>query len=456
MSELSFSNTSNKTNEFSSNILSILFHSCFSIFSHPLYFFYFLFFSPYILKLLSFLSPLFITTTLLILVALLTFTPNFVNQKGGGKSSSSCSSEISVSKLCFFLSILQNFLTWFESDDKDEQIGFLDELEAYLVMFQTSIFEVDEPKSEEDSIFEEADEEFSVEASDVYEFSVEASEVLSIIEEEKKVNLDEENQVEKVEKVVVESIKEEKVLDVKSLVTLFQEYAELENVSSEKEEKEVVKPILDTMFNKVEEGKEKWNMRSGSKVKGNRDMYESKVKSGKSDEEHAFGEALKVKKSQRVDANYGSPQSNWEYSGKVIRNNDEVGSNLGSFGSMRVEKEWRRTLACKLFEERHNKGDGSEGMDMLWETYEKESDKVMKKTNAKKGKKLSEVEYNEDEEEEEEVGAKLCCLQALKFSTGKMNLGMGRPNLVKFSKALKGMGWLHNVGKNGKKNNTTK
>lgn len=387
-------------------------------------------------------------------MALLTFTPSFVHQKGGSKSSSS---EISLSKLCFFLSVLQNFLTWFESDDKDEEIGLLDELEAYLVMFQASIFEVDEPKSEseEDFIFEEADEEFSVNASDVLEFSVEASEVFSTIEEEKKVKLDEENKDEKVEKVV-ESIKEEKVLDVKSLVTLFQEYAELENVSSEKEEKEVVKPILDTKFNKVEESKEKWNMRSGSKVKGNRDMYESKVKSGKSDEEHAFGEALKVKKSHRVDPNYGSPQSNWEYSGKVIGNNDEVGSNLGSFGSMRVEKEWRRTLACKLFEERHNNGDGSEGMDMLWETYEKESNKVMKRSETKKGKKLIEVEYNEDEEEEEEVGAKLCCLQALKFSTGKMNLGMGRPNLVKFSKALKGMGWLHNVGKNGKKNNTTK
>uniref|UniRef100_A0A803KQ29 Uncharacterized protein n=1 Tax=Chenopodium quinoa TaxID=63459 RepID=A0A803KQ29_CHEQI len=27
---------------------------------------------------------------------------------------------------------------------------------------------------------------------------------------------------------------------------------------------------------------------------------------------------------------------------------------MGSFGSMRKEKEWRRTLACKIFEERHN------------------------------------------------------------------------------------------------------
>ncbi|GAU45833.1 hypothetical protein TSUD_175320 [Trifolium subterraneum] len=448
MSELSFSNTSNKNNEFSSKIFTIFFNFCFSIFSHPLYFSYFLFFSPYILKLLSFLSPLFITTTLLLLVALLTFTPNLVHQKGSSKSTSS---DLSESKLCFFLSILQNFLAWFEADDKDEDIGLLDELEAYLVMFQASIFEVHEPKSsEEDFFFEEVDEEFSVETSEVFS---------PMKEEEKKVNLVEEieNQVEKAEKVekVVEFTKEEKVLDVKSLVTMFQEYAVLENVSCEKEEKEVVKPILDTKFNKVEESKETlWSMRNGSKVKGN------KVRSSsKSDEEHAFDEVVKVKvKSQRLVENFGSPQSNWEYSPKGIIgiNNEEVSSNnLGSFGSMRVEKEWRRTLACKLFEERHNNSDGSEGMDMLWETYEKDSNKGMKKSNTKKGKK-SEVEYySEDEIEEEiddEIGTKLCCLQALKFSTGKMNLGMGRPNLVKFSKALKGIGWLHNVGKNGKKN----
>ena len=112
-------------------------------------------------------------------------------------------------------------------------------------------------------------------------------------------------------------------------------------------------------------------------------------------------------------------------------------------------------MACKLFEERHN-ADGSEGMDMLWETYETESNnKVLKKSNTKKGKKKGEVENSEEDEEEEEedMEAKLCCLQALKFSTGKMNLGMGRPNLLKFSKALKGIGWLHNVGKNGRKSN---
>jgi hypothetical protein len=36
----------------------------------------------------------------------------------------------------------------------------------------------------------------------------------------------------------------------------------------------------------------------------------------------------------------------------------------------------------------------------------------------------------------------LCCLEGMKFSAGKMNLGMGRPNLHKISKTFKGFGWL--------------
>ncbi|KAK4363674.1 hypothetical protein RND71_018915 [Anisodus tanguticus] len=124
--------------------------------------------------------------------------------------------------------------------------------------------------------------------------------------------------------------------------------------------------------------------------------------------------------------------------------------NVGiGYGSMRKEKEWKRTLACKLFEERHNVShSNSEGMDMLWETYEMDTkkNKAKRDNNIKKMKKKAELkEYDEDEQE---MNDQLCCLQALKFSTGKMNLGMGRPNLVKISKAFRGFGWL---GKNNKK-----
>ncbi|XP_059310931.1 uncharacterized protein LOC132062364 [Lycium ferocissimum] len=126
--------------------------------------------------------------------------------------------------------------------------------------------------------------------------------------------------------------------------------------------------------------------------------------------------------------------------------NNSNDNNLGSYGSMRKEKEWTRTLACKLYEERHNASTG-EGMDLLWETYELDSSKskVKRDINAKKKKKGESKRFNKkdiEEEDEEDMNEQLCCLQALKFSAGKMNLGMGRPNLVKISKAIKGFGWL--------------
>lgn len=147
----------------------------------------------------------------------------------------------------------------------------------------------------------------------------------------------------------------------------------------------------------------------------------------------------------------------------------ESSSSIGSYGSMRKEKEWKRTLACKLFEERHNSEGGEEGMDSLWEAYEEDNSSrksknrkepmINKKNTTLKNKKKSEFKYfdddfEEDDDDDEEFmsNGQLCCLKALKLSAGKMNLGMGKPNLVKISKALKGFGWLHHVGsKHGKK-----
>lgn len=120
--------------------------------------------------------------------------------------------------------------------------------------------------------------------------------------------------------------------------------------------------------------------------------------------------------------------------------------NLSSNGSMRREREWERTLACKLFEERQNVG-GGEGMDSLWEAYEMEEfGKVGRR------KKLERVRREKKIVEDEEIGGQLCCLQALKLSAGRViNLGVGKPNLVKISKAIKGIGWLHKTTKNSKK-----
>nr|GMD27005.1 uncharacterized protein LOC109182633 [Ipomoea batatas]GME21043.1 uncharacterized protein LOC109182633 [Ipomoea batatas] len=116
---------------------------------------------------------------------------------------------------------------------------------------------------------------------------------------------------------------------------------------------------------------------------------------------------------------------------------------------MRKEKEWKRTLACKLYEERNTRDGSGEGMDLLWETYEMDAIKSKVDSKKKTKKRWESKRYSkvDSEDEEEEVNDQLCCLQALKFSAGKVNLGMGigKPNLMKISKAIKGFGWLHHV-----------
>ncbi|XVE78132.1 hypothetical protein DITRI_Ditri13aG0119300 [Diplodiscus trichospermus] len=207
---------------------------------------------------------------------------------------------------------------------------------------------------------------------------------------------------------------------VKAVVKIFEEFLQekegVENLSSKKREKEV-------------------------KAMGNK-ISDPKV-SADNGGEHAAKAAAMVN-SQRV------LTANWSTENEVAHNYQTMGSGLGNFGSMRKEKEWKRTLACKLFEERHNADAGGEGMDLLWETYETDSNKVQLKSSSKKGGNGC---YNLDEDDyEEDSDGQLCCLQALKFSAGKMNLGMGRPNLLKISKALKGIGWLHHVSRShGKK-----
>ncbi|TYJ26207.1 hypothetical protein E1A91_A07G103700v1 [Gossypium mustelinum] len=159
-------------------------------------------------------------------------------------------------------------------------------------------------------------------------------------------------------------------------------------------------------------------------------------------------------------------------SSKSVEANNDKGSNpkttMNADNDEEFEAkamEWKRTLACKLFEERHNavvaaattENEGGEGMDLLWETYESsDTNKLkLKSFGSKKGKKGANYEEDDDDDYDNDSDGKLCCLQALKFSTGKMNLGMGmgRPNFVKISKAFKGFGWLHHVGstKHGKK-----
>jgi len=143
--------------------------------------------------------------------------------------------------------------------------------------------------------------------------------------------------------------------------------------------------------------------------------------------------------------------------------------NLVSEGSPSwKDKEWKRTLACKLYEERMQLRlcrdravvEGSDNMDMLWEAYEVGSGSSKGRAGKRSGSKAKggsgnkaeevvdegEEEGEEDDDEEEGSVRQLCCLQALKFSTRKMNFGGGKPSLSKISKVLRRMTALSRMG----------
>ncbi|KAJ6729046.1 ACIDIC LEUCINE-RICH NUCLEAR PHOSPHOPROTEIN 32 FAMILY B PROTEIN [Salix viminalis] len=427
MSELSSPSTATKkTHHLSSLLLSDLFLFFSFILSHPLYFSYLVFFSPYLFKLLSFLSPLFITTSLLLL-ALLTISPNLVND--------SSHAELYGSKEMG----LESFIVF-------------EELEAYKIVFETSNLGVEDDHNhtvdhQVTGVEQAAKDGQSACPGSTDQLSLQVHEGSThqalgagggVSDQALNVKILDENQASITRS---ESNGRDELINIaegKTLGGFLHQKEEFEDLWFQKEEiKEVLLKPLNVNSNKVEDRKEEQPMiRSGSKATSGQKMSEAKV-SDDDGGEHYYSPKVS---SRELEPNPWSPGNGGDCTSK------------GSFGSMRKEKEWRRTLACKLFEERHNV-DGGEGMDMLWETYETDSTKVQAKSKTKKGKKGSVEYYDDDEEdlEEERSDGQLCCLQALKFSAGKMSLGMGRPNLVKISKALKGIGWLHHVSKHSKK-----
>lgn len=129
---------------------------------------------------------------------------------------------------------------------------------------------------------------------------------------------------------------------------------------------------------------------------------------------------------------------------KDSRNCDEIGLYLKGYGSNKREKEWKNTLAGKLYEERLS-ARRAEEMDLLWEVYEADSG-IGKEKNSTKATKKGKLDRMY---EEEEIDGQLCCLEAIRFSTMKVNLGVKRHSLVKISKALKGVGlFVKRKGKN--------
>lgn len=422
------------------------------ILSHPIYFLYFIFFSPYLFKLLSFLSPLFITTSLFLLAFL---TTTAIDEDDNGSSSISTTS----TKVSFIITAYRSVVEGLRSridNTRGSELLCLEDFEVFRIVF-------DMPPM----IHDNDDKGCRIEVSDPAlppAFPCPTSLASELEAENSGAN-------ELEEKLVVNTaiVME----DEKRLEAFLQELDEFDgNVEEEEEEKEeeekTVAPI--TKDNKVTEKQEEKCHLQLPVTKGS-EAVEVERGSDKGRQSNKTGVVEKNSDEKNVDREENNVTSLSVESSRALEY-----INLGSCGSMRREKDWKRTLAGKLFEERHtNNNVNSEGMDLLWETYETTEESSSKKSknkndskeekknknnnnNNKKNKydqdmmkknypvKKKELEQQQDDEESDESDGQLCCLQALKFSTtGKMNMGMGRPSLVKISKAIKGFGWLHHV-----------
>ncbi|XP_062077924.1 uncharacterized protein LOC133782603 [Humulus lupulus] len=485
MSEFSMARA--KRSGLPSFLLSDLFKFCFFALSHPLYFSYFIFFSPYLFKIFSFLSPLFITTTLLLLAFLTTLSPGFVQENDGAD-------DLSEHKAGFLTFTYQAVLERLSSkvDDNEEEFQHFEELdEVFKIVFETSTLEsVGENPAD---LLEEVVKETCLEA---YETPVDKCSILELNKEDEEEEEDryvdfEKTPVEITQKELVKwCLEEEKELEKFSYKNEDKEvkpwrgvesdkvdpkpeekedeeeedrYVDFEKTPVEITQKEMVEPTMgvETTLKwclEEETELEKLSYKNEDKEVNPWGVESDKVDPKPEEKEEQFTRNESKNISTATANNYfAGPDHDFDDQNSLKTNVEEedsqtLATNLGSFGSLRREKEWRRTLACKLFEERHNVDGGGEGMDMLWETYEAESDKKIQAKNSivKKHGKKGVLEYSDDDDDDEyedETDGPLCCLQALKFSAGKMNLGMGRPNLVKISKALKGMGWLTRHGK---------
>ncbi|XP_073147422.1 uncharacterized protein [Henckelia pumila] len=386
--------------------LSDLVLFCSVILYHPLYFSYFVFFLPYILKLVSFIYPLFITTFLVLFAVL------------AGVVHDSFSTEFGKSWVGHLQIACRSVLERLQSKKEVENGGFgcLEDLEMYNIVFGISVM--------------------GVEGNQVEVMGENSGEnpLQGLQSSVKEGSLDGDLNLNKCELFTDDKAKESSVLgaemEEKKLESFLKLLDEFEKMNPRLDEKKVEPPPVNKETEKIGE------KQIALSPLGN----ETNVTYTKWRKEHI----PKVKThSQRLKLNDDHTKENG------VENPPTMGSNVGTYGSMRKEKEWRRTLACMLFEERHNV-DGGEGMDSLWETYETDSTKP-KSSKKKYNKKKSGFESDEEYGYEDEMEGNLCCLQAIKLSAGKMNLGVGKPSLVKFSKAVKGFGWLHRVGKNNKK-----
>ncbi|KAG9155394.1 hypothetical protein Leryth_017924 [Lithospermum erythrorhizon] len=419
-------------NKFFNLVLNALITLSSILHAYPLYILYLLFFTPCILKILSFLSPLFITTSLLIISLFTAISPGFVKDTLFGTHSSNVKANYLLSAYDAVSKILQH-----NTNDEEEDFHSLEALEMYKIVFNTSI--IDERGNHVDVSEEYPQEKIlqTVESSvvkiledDEQECSVKTEEVLKV-----DTNLEQGS-----------SIDDTQLKNIKSVIKKFEGFLKKQEESVFKACNEEIKTVqIEINQNRTFGEKNAEQLVEVVQYDNSRRHSISKSKNSQS-------------MRQCTTTNNNKTETNIE-----LTSNDDVfrqtGRDLGRYGSMRKEREWRSTLACKLFEEKHNSSniEGIEGMDSLWEKYDelepmnpntKKETKKMESSKSKKGK----YEYGQDDEEEDDdFGGHLCCLHAFKLSTSKMNLGVGRRNLAKISKAVKGFGWMHKTSKHSKK-----
>lgn len=454
--------TTCKNNNFISNTISF-------IFSHPLYLFYFIFFSPYLFKFIFFISssPLFLTTTLLVLLSVI-------------------ATSLPHSKLGFLQTIVDKIHSKLNQNDreKDDEFVEFEDFEIYKIVFRdppliieedtVAVTELEKEKRlerlfEELNLFEESTAEIEMKqnlqqvmlTSSISMAEIEMKQVKvtsSISTAEIEMNSDLENvlgELRKSETVMVTSSfsGDDQLTTEKSNSSRFDSSSSFGSYESIEEDSTAVIEIKTQSDHKEFAGQLHKLPPVPSSITGENQLNSRRLNDSPVKVVEEYEKLKPVTSSISVN-------SVIDVDNLVLVDSS---SSFGSYGSMRKEKDWKRTLACKLFEERRNLEGGEEGMDSLWESYETDNSSrksQLKLTNKNTINKKSVFKYfddcenEEDDDEEDEFtsNGKLCCLKALKLSTGKMNLGMGKPNLVKISKALKGFGWLHHVGsKHGKK-----
>ncbi|KAK1352976.1 hypothetical protein POM88_052814 [Heracleum sosnowskyi] len=129
-------------------------------------------------------------------------------------------------------------------------------------------------------------------------------------------------------------------------------------------------------------------------------------------------------------------------------NFESVSSNVGANEAVRKETEWKRKIPCKSLEQQ-DVMEGEDRMDSLWEIYalldRYQSDSATKsaqKAVVMKNKRTHKLDYygNEDDDVQMQTGQPGCL--PLKCFARKMNLRMGRTQIVKITKAFKAIDLL--------------